>query len=1377
MSIWRTAKEAARYATTIGRISFNFARARIFEKQRDYPAAIASLSEGLRLYAELWGSHDVTYRKKLLHLGFYHRRHGDVATAKQIYQQVVTLSQEAAEPNDETLKGPKLLVHREMWLIGLEEETTLSLRDIKFLIARCQAELEEWEPAKEILLDLVEHSRAIQPQTDESTLGDLLSIIAAIYHGAGEYEKAEQHYLESLRLLRQSPEYSRADEAWLYRELAVLAISEADKEKYAQAENYLKQALTLLAQSTRQDAKARSTVWQALVSLFLRQGEWDKADETVKQSVEDIRALAGENELVLAEHLNVLARQQEIIGRYASALRFLLQESDIVRRQCGPTDLRLARTLGKLGDAYAILHRTRQAQTSYEESLTICAANGEVASSLKAEIERSLAVLHFRAGGGSEKDLMIESADEAGIEGLISRYGNYIPAGRHQEVEDILRQALGLAEKTSDPKKRRDILTFVGAAQQRLGKHEEAEATYLHALELYDDELAEDWQDISLIYGNLANLYAESGQLAKADAMLRRSAKLFQYLAQEHPDAFVKELNAISSLYAVIGDSVQAGLYLEQALECLREHDLQESPIYGQLLTHMSMLKLKAGEILAGEMLAAEAMIILGRSHRHNPEYAMVCIAMGIARSAVGDLASAERAFENASQILKETLGSSHPQTRLNEGFLAGIYIGQGRYEEAEKLYVNIFAASDDEDENLPLLLSDDVLPRVLCLVALDRKNEALKWLLRLVAHDDRFIDNAFAFSTEQQRMRVLFSSQVGVHALLALTRDAFSHDLRISQQVLSVVLRRKALGIEALATQREAVMSGRYPHLASLLRELSTLQQRMAHMLWERALGDPQTVAQHIEATERRRSEIEAELARQIPEIRLSERLKSATCEEVANALPTNSVLIEFARQQGFAVSGVPDLQLFHDAHYLAFVLPAREPSGIKLYNLGEAEEIDQLIHAFQRLLTTEANSPTADAAAEAVSPDDSSKTETAPPLDESKSEQSHPRHFYASPTAQDSSREKALDELGQRLCAKLVQPWLRELGDYQQIFISPDGELHRLSFEVLPLESEAFLLDRYLIVYLGSGRDLLRYQSKPTPVDMSEPRLLVAAAPDFDLKSVEDEQPDSQPSSDEERAALEMNIKSPRRFRPLRWARQEGEAVARRLGTTALVGAEVSEWRIKKLLGEAPSPKILHLATHGFFLPLQSGEATTESPRNLFESGSILLKQKIGNFTQGRVEHIEWSTSNPLLRSCLALAGANEKITRGTDDGFLTALDIAGFSLSQTELVVLSACQTGVGDIQNGEGVWGLRRAFELAGAQTLVVSLWEVDDRGTQELMEVFYDELLKGNTRAQALREAKLWLRRRPGRTSHPFYWGAFICQGNYEAISELTQPTA
>jgi len=162
-----------------------------------------------------------------------------------------------------------------------------------------------------------------------------------------------------------------------------------------------------------------------------------------------------------------------------------------------------------------------------------------------------------------------------------------------------------------------------------------------------------------------------------------------------------------------------------------------------------------------------------------------------------------------------------------------------------------------------------------------------------------------------------------------------------------------------------------------------------------------------------------------------------------------------------------------------------------------------------------------------------------------------------------------------------------------------------------------------------------------------------------------------------------------------------------------------------------------LLHLATHGCFL---KEEAVKQDDNYLMQEQEILPAVNI---------------ENPMLRSGIVLAGINASLKEGRDDGMVTAEKILGLRLKGTDLVVLSACETGVGDVKNGEGVFGLKRAFILSGAKTLVMSLWSVPSEETTELMIDFYSFMEKGKTKSEALRQAKLNMM---GKNPNPFFWG-------------------
>lgn len=142
--------------------------------------------------------------------------------------------------------------------------------------------------------------------------------------------------------------------------------------------------------------------------------------------------------------------------------------------------------------------------------------------------------------------------------------------------------------------------------------------------------------------------------------------------------------------------------------------------------------------------------------------------------------------------------------------------------------------------------------------------------------------------------------------------------------------------------------------------------------------------------------------------------------------------------------------------------------------------------------------------------------------------------------------------------------------------------------------------------------------------------------------------------------------------------------------------------------------------------------------------------------------------ASNNPLLRSGLVLAGFNLR-SSGNEDGVLTALEVAGLDLGKTKLVVLSACETGVGDVANGEGVYGLRRALAIAGFPRQLITLWLVDDEATKDLMINYYRRLQKNIDRSAALRLVQLELLSSP-QYQRPYYWAAFIPSGKWTSLN-------
>jgi CHAT domain-containing protein/tetratricopeptide (TPR) repeat protein len=329
------------------------------------------------------------------------------------------------------------------------------------------------------------------------------------------------------------------------------------------------------------------------------------------------------------------------------------------------------------------------------------------------------------------------------------------------------------------------------------------------------------------------------------------------------------------------------------------------------------------------------------------------------------------------------------------------------------------------------------------------------------------------------------------------------------------------------------------------------------------------------------------------------------------------------------------------------------------------------------------------------------------------------------------------ACDRAGAALREQIWDPLAAHLGAAGRVYVVPDGPLHLVNLAALPTRDGRYLIDDdRLIVYLGTERDLVeRLPGRP-----ARGELLAIGAPDF------------------------SSHLAPLEFAPLPASAQEVGAVAaiwRRSrpvdfqddAVRTLLGREASEAAFKRL---APGFRALHIATHGF--ALAEGAA---SP--------LVGQRGVGGLQAGStINSTPASDVNPMLRSGLVLAGGGEVNGEG-EDGILTAAEIAVMDLGAADWVVLSACESGVGLTQAGEGVFGLRRAFRIAGARGLVISLWPLaDDQIRDWMLELYTAHLNRRLDLAQATWQASraiLAARRAAGLDTHPQTWASFIASGD------------
>ncbi len=502
-------------------------------------------------------------------------------------------------------------------------------------------------------------------------------------------------------------------------------------------------------------------------------------------------------------------------------------------------------------------------------------------------------------------------------------------------------------------------------------------------------------------------------------------------------------------------------------------------------------------------------------------------------------------------------------------------------------------------------------------------------------------------------------------------------------------------LGLTTLLRRKGRVLDAAAANLATIRNKLSADDKKLLDDLASaRAMLSKLTVAGPAATGEADYAKEVARLEDQIVKLELSVGKKSAAYRaasqsidlpSVQKLIPSDTKLVEIVNfQPGDPKARYSINPVLKPRRYAAYVLGAKGDPVI--VDLGEAAVIDTAIEKFRKAVS-------------------------------------------------DPNNRKVLD-LGHALYTLTMAKIGPLLGTTTNVLLAPDGALNVVPFSALVDDKQQFLIKTYTFTYLTSGRDLLRLNIKTK----AQGGGVIFADPSFDATGPAPAKPADAPATRGRRSSDLASLMWP----ALPGTAQEADEVTRRMpGLTIYRAADATEAAVKAVHG----PRVLHLATHGFFLPDEAPPATDDTRSGLPAGAPIAAE----------------SHENPLLRSGLAFAGAN-KLASGDEDGILTAMEASGLDLLGTKLVVLSACETGVGKVTNGDGVYGLRRALVIAGAESLVMSLWQVDDLATKDLMAGYYAKLKAGRGRSSALRDIQLELSARK-EYAHPFYWASFLPAGN------------
>jgi tetratricopeptide (TPR) repeat protein len=1104
--------------------------------------------------------------------------------------------------------------------------------------------------------------------------------------------------------------------------------------------------LVLLALALAVPVSAQEARWNELnaqVVQLLQQGKYAEAIPLAQESLRVAEATFGAQHPNVATSLDNLAELYRKQGRHSDAEPLYQRALDIDEKALGPEHPDVGTDLNNLAELYRAQGRYADAEPLYQRALA----------------------LDEKALGPEHPNVAIDLNNLAAL---------YDDQGHYADAEPLYKRALAILEKALGPDHPNvaTSLNNLAALYKEQGRYADAEPFIERALAIDEKALGPEHPDVGTDLNNLAELYREQEHYADAEPLYQRALALDEKaLGPEHPNVAM-DLNNLAALYDDQGRYAEAEPLYQRAL-AIREKALGPGhPDVASSLNNLAFLYYKQGRYAEAEPLFKRALAIDEKALE--PEHPYIATDLnnlaGLYKKQ-GRYADAEPLYQRALATREKALGPGHPDVAQSLNNLAGLYADQGRYADAEPLYKRALAIREkalgpghpdvaNSLNNLAALYADQgryadaepLFKRALAIfekalgpehpdVATSLNNLAgFFYAWAQPAQAVPFFNRAFETLAKQFQYYFTYMSEKERLAFLATVQDRFptyfSFCFTYRQQVpglagkmYDTVLWQKGFIAQSVAALRAKIIASGDAEALRLLDELAAKKGELAKLVT--APSEPEAQKQaarlaQIEQLEKEANELEKELVKRSGALAEEKRLAHVTWQQVRDALKPDEAAVEIVRfdfYDGKKWTGASEyvaLIVRPESTQPQFVVlgeaKALEDDPLRDYRLRAGLSENRTIRGFEELgVESEAN-----AAAPTTS-------------------------FYQA----------------------FWKPLEPVLGSARRVYVSTDGVLNQVALGVVPDNAGQLLMEKYDLRIVSSTKDVLRQRRASTcnaavvmgnplfDLDEAQQRLAVRAL----QKTEQTEKTEKAKDAATAKAVAVPSAKQRSRdlrggkLNPLPGTQKEAETVSKLLKEQHWdVGLYTQEKALEERVKGVQSPRVLHLATHGFF------ESDQER------------KQK--DLAVGLGEERASGLEDPMLRSGLYLTGANRTLEgRATpadmDDGVLTAYEATQLNLQGTELVVLSACETGLGESQNGEGVFGLRRALQEAGAESVLMSMWSVPDQETQELMTLFYQKWLGGKDKHEALREAQSELRAtvkaRYGRDL-VYYWGAFVLVG-------------
>ena len=1126
---------------------------------------------------------------------------------------------------------------------------------------------------------------------------------------------------------------------------------------------------------------------QSEARIGMRTGKNDLALTAAQRGMELAKKSGGADSILCANGLEVLGKVYVAKGDYDQAEVHLAKSIETYDKVLKNDDLRSTSCMIELANLYVIKNQIERAESLFQRCLAL-----------------------------REKVL---GPDHPEVGDALSWLGSvYIGQADYSKAEPLLVRSLAINEKTvGDSQKTALSLIGLGVMHHLRGEYEKARPYYERSLAVTEKIVGPEHPSTLQALGNLAFLSMQQGDYLNAESYFLRVISIQEKnLGPIHPDLAIT-LSNLGQLYITMANYDQAEARYQRSLAINEKIMGPTHPWVALTLNGLAQLQVEKGEYPKAEKFCQQALAINEKAYGPtHPEVAANLNNLGDLYRRMSNFSAAEPLYRRAVMIWEKALGSDHPNVASGLSNQGTLYLEMGNLDQAEACYRKALAIQEKKlgpnHSQVGLLLGniakvltrkgDYAASRQLQEQALAIREKALGPDHPEIASSCGDLGIALTYLGTYDLAEAMFTRALTIyqkkfgpgHRGVALSFK----NLGLLHRIQGNFTRAEEFYRKALALQVENLGSS-HIETVTCLGALALVQQGLGHL--DQAVDSQ---FQFSEACERN-------LAHNL--VVGSERQKAlfinstadyadATVSLHLNAAPQNPAaaklaLTEVLRRKGRALEVMtsslatlrrqtdPETQKLLD-DYAALtnqisILTLKGPGTLpvekhraylnQLTARQEQLEADLTRRSAEFAVTT--NSITIDAV-RAMIPDQAVLVEfTVYHPFNPKANRFEPAHYgvYVL-THQGDIRGVDLGETGpidaaiaqfrkavrntqmkvgssrnlakvkqNQLVTETVMAWARQvdrlvlepvrafIGTRKHLVISPDGDLNLIPFAALVTESGKFLVEDSLITYVTSGRDLLRMQVK---IPNQQPALIVAD-PDY---------------AEGKGPTLGGRVMKPLMLLP--GTRREGKDIQNLMLGSRLVTQGAAT---KEVVQQTHRPEILHIATHGYFL-----EATT---RDRSEAGTRVLERF--EFQEENPITIQ----NPLLRSWLFFAGANREEST-EKSAIMTALEASQLDLWGTKLVVLSACDTGVGEVKNGNGVYGLRRALVLAGSESQMMSLWSVSDVGTRELMVEYYTRLKAGEGRSEALRNTQLKMLKDP-RRQHPFYWASFIQSGEWKKL--------